>query len=113
MHGGDDILLVFLTAYSAKQKLKSALKVRKSTPRSCKSRMSPNIPQKAKRSMEKMRSATDPEYKTLELDISEWESVKILKRNEVNIEDVKKEYKASSAPAAAGDMEKREVAARA
>ncbi|KAJ1353336.1 hypothetical protein KIN20_009942 [Parelaphostrongylus tenuis] len=43
--------------------------------------------------MEKMRSAYDPEYKTLELDISEWESVKILKRSEINSNDLKKDAK--------------------
>ncbi|KAJ1362500.1 hypothetical protein KIN20_022070 [Parelaphostrongylus tenuis] len=48
---------------------------------------------KAKREMGKMRSPYDPEYKTLELDISEWESAKILKRSEISPEDLKKEYK--------------------
>uniref|UniRef100_A0A0K0CZ55 Uncharacterized protein n=1 Tax=Angiostrongylus cantonensis TaxID=6313 RepID=A0A0K0CZ55_ANGCA len=49
---------------------------------------------KAKRPMEKVRSPRDPEYKTLELDISEWESVKIMKRSEINPEDfVKKDCK--------------------
>ncbi|EYC18611.1 hypothetical protein Y032_0027g1611 [Ancylostoma ceylanicum] len=49
---------------------------------------------KAKRPMKEVRSARDPEYKTLELDISEWESVKIMKRSEINPDDiVKKEFK--------------------
>ena len=41
--------------------------------------------------MREIRSARDPEYKTLELDISEWESVKIMKRSDINLEDMKKE----------------------
>ncbi|KJH53585.1 hypothetical protein DICVIV_00013 [Dictyocaulus viviparus] len=45
---------------------------------------------KAKRPMKEVRSARDPEYKTLELDISEWESVKILKRSELNPDDFNK-----------------------
>ncbi|KAK6757804.1 hypothetical protein RB195_015556 [Necator americanus] len=39
---------------------------------------------KAKRPMHEKRDAHDPEYKTLELDISEWESVKIMKRSEID-----------------------------
>ncbi|VDM60125.1 unnamed protein product [Angiostrongylus costaricensis] len=53
-----------------------------------------SVEEKAKRPMEKVRSSRDPEYKTLELDISEWESVKIMKRSEINPEDfVKKDCK--------------------
>ncbi|KAK6757802.1 hypothetical protein RB195_015555 [Necator americanus] len=48
---------------------------------------------KAKRTMKEVRSARDPEYRTLELDMSEWESGKIMKRSEVNLEDLKKEPK--------------------
>ncbi|KHJ75600.1 hypothetical protein OESDEN_24784, partial [Oesophagostomum dentatum] len=46
---------------------------------------------KARRPMREVRSARDPEYKTLELDMSEWESVKIMKRSEINLDDTKKE----------------------
>ncbi|EYC18614.1 hypothetical protein Y032_0027g1612 [Ancylostoma ceylanicum] len=49
---------------------------------------------KARRAMKEVRSARDPEYKTLELDISEWESVKIMKKSEINMDEiVRKEYK--------------------
>ncbi|CAJ0588106.1 unnamed protein product [Cylicocyclus nassatus] len=51
---------------------------------------------KAKRPMNQKRSATDPEYKTLELDVSEWESVKIMKRSDIKDEDIeKKEFKSN------------------
>ncbi|VDM63083.1 unnamed protein product [Angiostrongylus costaricensis] len=40
--------------------------------------------------MKEVRSARDPEYKTLDLDISEWESVKIVKRSEINPKEILK-----------------------
>ncbi|KAL6744447.1 hypothetical protein Aduo_017381 [Ancylostoma duodenale] len=49
---------------------------------------------KAKRAMKEVRSSRDPEYKTLELDISEWESAKIMRKSEINMDEiVRKEYK--------------------
>ncbi|KAK6012016.1 hypothetical protein OSTOST_22843 [Ostertagia ostertagi] len=44
--------------------------------------------------MKEVKEAKDPEYKTIELDASEWESVKIMKRSDIKPEDiVKKEFK--------------------
>ncbi|RCN25777.1 hypothetical protein ANCCAN_28508 [Ancylostoma caninum] len=49
---------------------------------------------KAKRAMKEVRSARDPEYKTLELDISEWESAKIMRKSELHMDEIdRKEYK--------------------
>uniref|UniRef100_A0A7I4Y6K1 Uncharacterized protein n=1 Tax=Haemonchus contortus TaxID=6289 RepID=A0A7I4Y6K1_HAECO len=45
---------------------------------------------KAKRSMNEVKEAKDPEYKTLELDSSEWESAKIMKRSDLKTEDIEK-----------------------
>ncbi|CAJ0588110.1 unnamed protein product [Cylicocyclus nassatus] len=46
---------------------------------------------KAKRPMIEVRSARDPEYKTIQLDASEWESVKLYKRSEINLEEFLKQ----------------------
>ena len=40
--------------------------------------------------MIEVRSPHDPEYKTLEPDNSEWESVKIMKRSELNADEVER-----------------------
>ncbi|PIO58812.1 hypothetical protein TELCIR_19743, partial [Teladorsagia circumcincta] len=49
---------------------------------------------KAKRPMKEVKEARDPEYKTIELDVSEWESVKLMKRSDIKPEDiVKKDFK--------------------
>ncbi|KHJ89022.1 hypothetical protein OESDEN_11165 [Oesophagostomum dentatum] len=40
--------------------------------------------------MDEVRSPHDPEYKTLEPDNSEWESVRIMKRSELNDNGVEK-----------------------
>ncbi|KHJ90890.1 hypothetical protein OESDEN_09253 [Oesophagostomum dentatum] len=45
---------------------------------------------KARRPMDEVRSPHDPEYKTLEPDNSEWESVRIMKRSELNDNGVEK-----------------------
>ncbi|PIO74874.1 hypothetical protein TELCIR_03108 [Teladorsagia circumcincta] len=52
---------------------------------------------KAKRPMKEVKEARDPEYKTIELDVSEWESVKLMKRSDIKPEDiVKKDFKESA-----------------
>lgn len=50
---------------------------------------------KARRAMKEVRSARDPEYKTLELDMSEWESAKIMKKTEINMDDFEKKLQAT------------------
>lgn len=45
--------------------------------------------------MKEVRSARDPEYKTLELDMSEWESAKIMKKTEINMDDFEKKLQAT------------------
>ncbi|CAJ0597027.1 unnamed protein product [Cylicocyclus nassatus] len=44
---------------------------------------------KAKRSPKEVR-ASDPQYKTLELDLSDWDSVKIIKKSEANLDEILK-----------------------
>ncbi|KAK5980214.1 hypothetical protein GCK32_010310 [Trichostrongylus colubriformis] len=49
---------------------------------------------KAKRPMKEVKEAKDPEYKTIAMDNSEWESAKVLKRSDIKPEDIqKKEFK--------------------
>nr|CDJ97128.1 unnamed protein product [Haemonchus contortus] len=43
---------------------------------------------KARRAMVEVKEARDPLYKTLEPDMSEWESVRLLKKSEVNLEEL-------------------------
>ncbi|KAK5986564.1 hypothetical protein GCK32_012096 [Trichostrongylus colubriformis] len=49
---------------------------------------------KARRVMKEVKEARDPAYKTLEPDMSDWESVRLMKKSEVNLDEiVKKDIK--------------------
>ncbi|WKY12782.1 hypothetical protein Q1695_003964 [Nippostrongylus brasiliensis] len=48
---------------------------------------------KARRPMKEVKEARDPEYKTLEPDFSDWDSVKLLKKSEINMEELQREVR--------------------
>ncbi|XGW09142.1 hypothetical protein V3C99_011449 [Haemonchus contortus] len=85
------------------------LKVKKKQPLHIK--VPPPRVMKAKRPMTEKKEAKDPEYKTLELENSEWESAVIVKRSDIKTEDI--ERKEFVEPAGQERQEKEAVEAAA